>query len=157
MSESWDIVRIVDEGSLDVLVEINNQSFTHPWTRRMFLEELKQPEKSYLLAAVTTNGVIAGYCSVWSIVDHLQINSVAVCLKYRGRGVGLALLNTVVGLGAQLGAASILLEVRRSNAAARALYRRLAFRETGQRDAYYSQPVEDAVILSRSLESPNAV
>ena len=157
MNESWDIVRIVDEGSLDVLVEINNQSFTHPWTRRMFLEELKQPEKSYLLAAVTTNGVIAGYCSVWSIVDHLQINSVAVCLKYRGRGVGLALLKTVVGLGAQLGAANILLEVRRSNAAARALYRRLAFRETGQRDAYYSQPVEDAVILSRSLESPNAV
>jgi ribosomal-protein-alanine N-acetyltransferase len=157
MNESWDIVRIVDEGSLDVLVEINNQSFTHPWTRRMFLEELKQPEKSYLLAAVTTNGVIVGYCSVWSIVDHLQINSVAVCLKYRGRGVGLALLKTVVGLGAQLGAANILLEVRRSNAAARALYRRLAFRETGQRDAYYSQPVEDAVILSRSLESPNAV
>ena len=103
MSESWDIVRIVDEGSLDVLVEINNQSFTHPWTRGMFLEELKQPEKSYLLAAVTTNGVIAGYCSVWSIVDHLQINSVAVCLKYRGRGVGLALLNTVVDLGGAAG------------------------------------------------------
>ncbi len=157
MSESWDIVRIVDGGSLDVLVEINNQSFTHPWTRGMFLEELKQPEKSYLLAAVTTNGVIVGYCSVWSIVDHLQINSVAVCLKYRGRGVGLALLNTVVDLGGQLGAANILIEVRRSNAAARALYRRLAFRETGRRDAYYSQPVEDAVILSRSLESPNAV
>ena len=103
MNESWDIVRIVDEGSLDVLVEINNQSFTHPWTRGMFLEELKQPEKSYLLAAVTTNGVIAGYCSVWSIVDHLQINSVAVCLKYRGRGVGLALLNTVVDLGGAAG------------------------------------------------------
>jgi ribosomal-protein-alanine N-acetyltransferase len=103
MSESWDIVPIVDEGSLDVLVEINNQSFTHPWTRGMFLEELKQPEKSYLLAAVTTNGVIAGYCSVWSIVDHLQINSVAVCLKYRGRGVGLALLNTVVDLGGAAG------------------------------------------------------
>ena len=103
MSESWDIVPIVDEGSLDVLVEINNQSFTHPWTRGMFLEELKQPEKSYLLAAVTTNGVIAGYCSVWSIVDHLQINSVAVCLKYRGRGFGLALLNTVVDLGGATG------------------------------------------------------
>ena len=157
MSESWNIVRIVDEGSLDVLVEINNQSFTHPWTRGMFVEELKQPEKSYLLAAVTTSGVIVGYCSVWIVVDHLQINSVAVCLKYRGRGVGLAFLNAVVGLGGQLGAANILLEVRRSNAAARALYRRLAFRETGQRVAYYSQPVEDAVILSRSLESPNPV
>jgi len=157
MSESWNIVRIVDEGSLDVLVEINNQSFTHPWTRGMFVEELKQLEKSYLLAAVTTNGVIVGYCSVWNIVDHLQINSVAVRLKYRGRGVGLALLNTVVDLGGQLGAANILLEVRRSNAAARTLYRRLAFNEIGQRDAYYSQPIEDAVILSRSLESPNPV
>ena len=157
MSEYWDIVRVVDEGHLDVLVEINNQSFTHPWTRGMFVEELKQPEKSYLLAAVTTSGVIVGYCSVWNIVDHLQINSVAVCLKYRGRGVGLALLNTVVDLGGQLGATKILLEVRRSNAVARALYRRFAFRETGQRDSYYSQPIEDAVILSRSLESPNPV
>ena len=157
MSEYWDIVRVVDEGHLDVLVEINNQSFTHPWTRGMFVEELKQPEKSYLYAAVTTNGVIVGYCSVWNIVDHLQINSVAVCLKYRGRGIGLALLNTVVDLGAELGAANISLEVRRSNAAARALYRRLEFRETGQRDSYYSQPIEDAVILSRSLESPKPV
>ena len=157
MSESWDIVRVVDETSLDVLVEINNQSFTHPWTRAMFLEELKRPEKSYLLAAVTTSSVIVGYCSIWSVVDQLQINSVAVSLKYRGRGVGLALLNAVVDLGGQLGAANILLEVRRSNTAARALYRRLEFRETGQRDAYYSQPVEDAVILNRSLESPNSV
>ncbi len=157
MSESWDIVRIVDEDSLDILVDINNQSFTHPWTRGMFLDELEQSEKSYLFGAVTRSGEIVGYCCVWRVVDHLQINSVAVSLNYRGRGIGLALLNTVVKLGRQLGVANILLEVRRSNTAARALYRRLAFKETGQRGAYYSRPSEDAVILSKSLESPNPV
>ena len=40
MSNRWDVVRIVDEVSLDFLVDINNQPFTHPWTRGMFLEEL---------------------------------------------------------------------------------------------------------------------
>ncbi|MFP6572260.1 MAG: hypothetical protein VB674_06565 [Vicinamibacterales bacterium] len=71
MNNCWDVVRIVDEESLDFLVDINNQSFTHPWTRGMFLEELGQPEKSYLLAALTRSGVVVGYCSIWNVVDEL--------------------------------------------------------------------------------------
>ena len=157
MSNRWDVVRIVDEVSLYFLVDINNQSFTHPWTRGMFLEELGRPEKSYLLAALTRSDVVVWYCSIWTVVDELQINGVAVSLKYRGRGIGLASLNRVVELRCELGAANIVLEVRRSNTAARSLYRRLAFKEAGQRDAYYSCPIEDAVMLSRSLESPKPV
>ena len=80
-----------------------------------------QPEKSYLLAALTRSGVIVGHCSIWNVVDELQINGVAVSIKYRGRGIGPALLNRVVELGCKLGAANIVLEVRRSNTAARSL------------------------------------
>ena len=76
---------------------------------------------------------------------------------WRGRGIGITLLTAVLNLGRKLGVVRISLEVRSSNLAARALYRRLAFMETGQRKGYYSQPVEDAVILSRCLESTRAV
>ncbi|MEE3202551.1 MAG: ribosomal protein S18-alanine N-acetyltransferase [Acidobacteriota bacterium] len=157
MADTWDVIRIDDESHIDELVEINMDAFTHPWTRAMFLEELSQPERSFLLAALSGGRHVVGYCSVWRVLDNLQVNSIAVTERYRGRGVGLTLLKAVVSLARNSGVVSISLEVRSSNIAARALYRRLAFKETGQRVLYYSQPIEDAVILSRRLESPRAV
>ena len=93
----------------------------------------------------------------WKVVDNLQVNSLAVAKGYRNRGIGVTLLNAVVALGCELEAVSVFLEVRSSNTVARELYRRLAFNETGHRTDYYAQPVEDAVILCRRLESPRPV
>jgi len=155
--EKWTIVRVGDESLIDELVGINLEAFSRPWTREMFLEELRQPERSFLLGALSESRGVVGYCSVWRVLDSLQINSIAVSKTWRGRGIGITLLTAVLNLGRKLGVVRISLEVRSSNLAARALYRRLAFMETGQRKGYYSQPVEDAVILSRCLESTRAV
>ena len=157
MRKMWDVQRIADESCLDDLVAINEEAFTHPWTREMFLDELREPDRSFLLAVFSGDLKVIGYCSVWKVVDDLQVNSIAVAKSYRGRGIGVALLNAVVTLGCELGAVSVFLEVRSSNTVARELYRRLAFNETGYRTDYYSQPIEDAVILCRRLESPRPV
>ena len=51
--------------------------------------------------------------------------------------------------GARLGASRATLEVRRSNDPARLLYERFGFSVAGVRRAYYTKPVEDAIILRR--------
>lgn len=151
------MIRLTDDSNIERLVEINAEVFTHPWTREMFLEEIRQADRSYLLAVLAPTRKVVGYCSVWSVADTLQINSIAVSEAYQGQGIGCALLNEVVSLGQQVRAESLSLEVRSSNEAARGLYKRYHFEETGQRNGYYSQPTEDAVILTRRLESDRGV
>ena len=118
MAETWEVIRITDESPIARLVEINKEVFTHPWTKKMFLDELSQPERSYLLAVFGPSRMVVGYCSVWRVVDTLQVNSIAVTEAYQGRGIGRALLDKVLTLGQQLRAVTVSLEVRSANEAA---------------------------------------
>jgi len=67
----------------------------------------------------------------------------------RRTGIGSSLLEFVLKKGRELGARRATLEVRRSNEVARLLYERFGFSVAGVRPAYYSKPVEDALILWR--------
>jgi ribosomal-protein-alanine N-acetyltransferase len=90
------------------------------------------------------------------VLDELHINNLAVAPAHRRHGVATALLTYVLQQGAKLGARRATLEVRRSNEAARQLYERLGFTTTGVRRAYYSNPVEDALVLLRhDLDGPS--
>jgi [ribosomal protein S18]-alanine N-acetyltransferase len=70
----------------------------------------------------------------------------------RRRGVAAALLERILAEGRKLGAFRATLEVRRSNEAALALYKRLGFSVEATRRGYYSQPEEDALVLWRNNE-----
>jgi len=83
------------------------------------------------------------------VADELHINNLAVAEPYRRRGIGTALMGYVLKEGARMGAQRATLEVRRSNDAARQLYERLGFSAAGVRPAYYTNPVEDALVLWR--------
>lgn len=83
-----------------------------------------------------------------------EVESLVVDGPYRRQGLGSALLRACLVAAAQAGAASMRLEVRASNAAALALYQRNGFQSTGRRRAYYSAPVDDAVLLQALLGSP---
>ena len=83
------------------------------------------------------------------MLDELHINNLAVAPAFRRVGVAKALLARVLSEGAELGAARATLEVRRSNDAARLLYERFGFSVTSVRPAYYTNPVEDAIVLGR--------
>jgi ribosomal-protein-alanine N-acetyltransferase len=88
------------------------------------------------------------------VLDELHINNLAVRDDFRGRGVGTALLEHVIGDGASRGAERATLEVRRSNAPARRLYERLGFEVAATRPNYYVSPAEDALILWRGGTKP---
>jgi ribosomal-protein-alanine N-acetyltransferase len=96
---------------------------------------------------------VLGFCSFWRILDELHINNLAVDPLRRQRGIASALLSFVLSEGARLGARRATLEVRRSNDIARHLYERLGFAAAGVRRAYYSNPVEDALVLWREVPS----
>ncbi|MDE3156776.1 MAG: ribosomal protein S18-alanine N-acetyltransferase [Acidobacteriota bacterium] len=134
---------------LDAVLAIEQASFTNPWTREMYLSEFAHSRVSHFYVVRDDEGEVAGFCSIWLVVDELHINNVAIRPESRGRGWGAALVTHVLREGARLGARRATLEVRRSNEAARRLYRRLGFELVGTRRNYYTHPVEDALILWR--------
>jgi ribosomal-protein-alanine N-acetyltransferase len=134
---------------LDAVLAIEAEAFTSPWTREMYLTEFQNPGVSFCYVARDETGTILGFCSFWRVVDELHINNLAVAVAHRRRGIGTALLMHVLAEGVRFGAHRATLEVRRSNEGARRLYERLGFAVSGVRRAYYTNPVEDALLLTR--------
>ena len=89
---------------------------------------------------------VRGFIMVRTLGPEWEIENVAVAPESRGRGIGSALVSAVLERARLQLVDSIFLEVRASNAAARALYSRAGFEEAGQRPDYYSNPEEDAVL-----------
>ena len=132
---------------LDAVLAIEAASFTSPWTREMYLAELGNVGVSFCYTARDDSGNVLGFCSFWRVADELHINNLAVAPALRRKGIGSMLLRAVLNEGARLGARRATLEVRRSNEAARYLYERFGFAAAGVRRAYYTNPIEDALVL----------
>jgi ribosomal-protein-alanine N-acetyltransferase len=120
----------------------------------MYLAELENKGISFFFMARDRAGAGVGFCSFWRVLDELHINNLAVAPERRRQGVGAALLTRVLQEGARLGATRATLEVRQSNVHARRLYERFGFAVAGVRRGYYTQPVEDALVLWREGPSP---
>ncbi len=146
---SWVIQPVASDADIDAILAIEESSFTNPWTRAMYLAELENPGVSYCFVARSPLGAIVGFCSFWRVLDELHINNLAVAPEQRRRGVASALLTHILREGASLGARRATLEVRRSNTEARALYEGFGFAIAGVRRGYYTNPVEDALVLWR--------
>jgi [ribosomal protein S18]-alanine N-acetyltransferase len=134
---------------IDEILAVEEASFTSPWTRDMYLAELKNTGVSYFYLAKTETGAVIGFCSFWRVLDELHINNLAVLPDHRRAGIGADLLLRVLADGAKLGANRATLEVRRSNEPAQKLYEKFGFTVAGVRRLYYSSPPEDALVLWR--------
>jgi ribosomal-protein-alanine N-acetyltransferase len=93
---------------------------------------------------------IVGFLIARRLVQETEILNLAVRVATRRCGVGTSLLRTVVDWSKSLGAESVLLEVRATNAAAVKFYEGCGFRLVGRRPRYYADPVDDALLLSLS-------
>jgi ribosomal-protein-alanine N-acetyltransferase len=145
----WVIEVLTSPVEIDAVLAIEQASFTNPWTREMYLAELRNEGVSFFYLARDAERRVVGFCSFWRVLDELHINNLAVAPEHRRAGVASALLARVLQEGAQLGARRATLEVRRSNAAALHLYERFGFSVAGVRSRYYTEPVEDALVLWR--------
>jgi [ribosomal protein S18]-alanine N-acetyltransferase len=144
---TWAIERVHDDADLTGIVEVEEASMRNPWTRDMYAAELRNAGVSRLYVLRDEAWPVAAFCAAWVIGDELHINNLAVRPECRRRGYARALLGRLWADAAADGAIRATLEVRRSNLAARQLYEGLGFRIAGVRKDYYSEPVEDALIL----------
>lgn len=139
------------DADLEGVLYVESESFTNPWTREMYAWELQNRAVCHIFVVRSADRPVVGFCAFWLVVDEIHINNVAVLPDIRGRGIGTTLMQRVFGEAARLGARRATLEVRASNVGARRLYERLGFTVTGTRPRYYSNPVEDALILWRDI------
>ena len=146
---TWTIDPLASAADIDAILAIEEASFTNPWTRDMYVAELENHGVSYFYLAKNANGLVVGFCSFWRVLEELHINNLAVAPAERGAGAATALLTRVLADGTKLGARRATLEVRRSNTPARSLYEKFGFAIAGVRPAYYSNPIEDALVLWR--------
>jgi ribosomal-protein-alanine N-acetyltransferase len=96
-------------------------------------------------------GSLLGYAWYEFVLDEGSVGDVAVAPEARRRGIGRALTEAMLADAGERGLATLTLEVRQSNASARALYESCGFREVGRRKNYYEKPREDALLLTASL------
>ncbi|MCD7955314.1 MAG: ribosomal protein S18-alanine N-acetyltransferase [Lachnospiraceae bacterium] len=129
------------------VADIERECFSQPWSENSFRSGLEQEAYFYLVVRIKETGQIAGYCGLLQSLDDAVILNVAVRPELRGRGIGYAMLHCLMEKGESLGVRHFTLEVRKSNAAALALYKKLGFASAGTRRNFYRDPPEDAVIM----------
>jgi len=141
-------LRRLQPRDLDTVEEIERASYPTPWSRSMFVAELRKPS-SLAIGAYTEEGGVVGYAFVSRYVDAWHIMNVAVATDHRRRGIATALLERLFELTASDPRSGYTLEVRVSNTQAIRLYERLGFEARGTRRGYYTDNREDALIMWR--------
>ncbi len=129
---------------------LEKSCFPDPRSLATIEADLQNP--NYRAFAAKDEGRLIGYAFCYLAADELNITSIAVDWACRRQGIGTALLKTLMQFASGSRATSIYLEVRESNEAAIALYRKLGFEGNSRRKNYYDNPKEDAILLHYYLE-----
>jgi [ribosomal protein S18]-alanine N-acetyltransferase len=146
------VLRPAMERDLSRVAQIEKSSFADPWSEDSFRRLLGVAPAIFLVALFPPDEAVAGYVVAFAIGEDGELLNVAVDQKFRGKGLAGQMLDaSLIELGARR-VRTAFLEVRESNIAGRALYESRGFIEIGRRSKYYRRPVEDALVLRRSLE-----
>jgi ribosomal-protein-alanine N-acetyltransferase len=111
-----------------------------------------QPQGAcFLVAESEDKKKVCGFlCArIVGIAGEWEVENVVVDEKFRRQGIGARLMQSLIKNWESSGGTSLLLEVRESNTAARALYQRHGLHQVGRRRAYYRDPSEDAILYAR--------
>ena len=137
---------------LDEVLDIERASFSMPWSRGAFTYEIERNRVARCWV-MREDERVAGYLCLWEVADELHITNVAVHPAYRRRGIGRSLLAAVLDDAIRRSLSLVGLEVRPTNAEARALYESFGFRVVGRRRGYYYDTGEDALVMEARLRT----
>lgn len=142
-------IRPVIFSDIPAVAELERHIFSPPYSQAALEQELAVPDAVFF--AAEEEGRIIGYALLRCLGDEAELYRVAVSPEVRRRGIASLLLREGIEKCRERGAETIWLEVRSGNEPARALYRRFGFTEAYIRKNYYSDPQEDAVVMSLAL------
>ena len=140
---------------VDEILRIEYKVYSHPWSRANFNDSLAS---GYSCWVCRVGGELVGYYVVMMAVDDAHLLNISVSEKRQGLGFGARLLRHAMSVARQAGAATLLLEVRPSNARAVELYRHFGFAQIGLRRGYYPADGgrEDALVMTHPLVEVSA-
>ena len=141
----------MDRSHIPQIAALERACFSDPWSENLLEDALFDPQASFIVAEDGEEGNVLGYAGLHAVLDEGYIDNIAVTPDARRHGVASALLDVFCRFGA-VNLAFLTLEVRKSNAAAIALYEKHGFHMAGLRPGYYQHPREDAVIMTREFE-----
>lgn len=137
------IIKPFEEKYLDDVYEIEKACFSHPWTRKDLKKQLNIDTSRFLVAVENEKAV--GYMGLQIFSGEGYVTNIAVLPRYRQRGIATALIEKQLENPMDF----ITLEVRESNTPAIKLYTKMGFENMGIRPKFYSNPTENAVIMTR--------
>lgn len=139
------LIREMTAEDLDAVAGMESENFTTPWKKDDFDDLLDCDDRGCMVAE--EEGEIVGCVVYHDILGDVDITNVQVKEAFRGRGIGRKLMEAALEKARSVGGKEFTLEVRASNKAAISLYESLGFVEEGKRKNFYSDPVEDAIIM----------
>ncbi|MCL2545837.1 MAG: ribosomal protein S18-alanine N-acetyltransferase [Oscillospiraceae bacterium] len=138
---------------IDRIAVLEVECFALPFSKPLLLQELENPNALYLVDCL--DDIIRGYVGLNFVLDEGHITTLTTAPLFRRQGIASRLLKRQIILAKTLGLQQLHLEVRDSNIAARKLYLRHDFAEVGRRAGYYTEPKEDAVLMTLELHDDN--
>ena len=134
-----------DDVSSLVVLEKQSRGAAH-WEESFYRGLFDEGAAERISLVAEDEGKLAGFLIARVTGDECELENVVVAEGRRRRGIGSSLIQRLVDVLRNRNGAGIFLEVRESNAAARALYEKSGFRIKGRRKSYYNDPQEDAVV-----------
>lgn len=139
----------MNENDIEDIEKIEKQCFSVPWTREGIASELKNETARFFVAEYF--GETAGYLGMHIVLDECYIANIAVKESFRRKGIANELLKTGEETAIKENCTFISLEVRLSNEKAIALYKKRGYNEVGERKNFYSEPTENALIMTKTF------
>ncbi len=128
------------------VIEIEHKAYPNPWSLGLFLSELGQRQtRHYVVARV--GGRVVGYAGLMVGYEESHVTNIAVDPAWQRHQIGTRLLINLHSEALRRATRNMTLEVRMSNTAAQAMYRRFGFETEGIRKSYYSENGEDALVM----------
>lgn len=137
------------EKQVSEIAEIERRCFSTPWTEN----QIKSSDNSTVFFLARVEDKTVGYGGMYTVLDEGYVTNIGVLPEYRKSGIGTKIVNKLIDFSIEKQLSFISLEVRVSNVVAINLYKKLGFEEQGKRKNFYSNPVEDALIMTRFLKN----
>ena len=141
--------RRMQADDLDRVIALEQQAFSHPWTRKLYDDALT----SYECWMMIVDHQHVGHGVISQVLDEAHLLNIAIAVEQQGKGLGLQLLEHLMQRSGERGCVECFLELRESNRSAYRLYERFGFNEIGRRRDYYPAPGghEDALVMVCTL------
>jgi ribosomal-protein-alanine acetyltransferase len=147
------LIRSATLADIPSILQLERQSATAGhWTEEQYRQAFQRDGATRIvLVGAEDSTSPAGFLVAQHVALEWELENIVVASTARRKGLGKRLLNELLAAAKKTNSTAVFLEVRESNAAARTLYEKTGFEQSGRRKSYHTNPSEDAILYRLSL------